>query len=205
MLLFCTSWVKNWVIQSEWVYLKQYILQWCIAFLEDLFYNQHFVKSARIRSYSGPYFPAFGLNTERYSVSLCIQHSVRILENADQNNSEYGHFLRSANKENLSSPALTSRKLFSCSTKIVSHCNTIFNDTHWGNSVLPNFSTRTYWNRSLAASDIFPMFMQSINFYTFYCHIVKSTDDFNQIDKNNWLLLSTVQEGLRQNLRWFST
>ena len=38
------------------------------------------VKSVRIRSYSGSYFPAFGLN------------SVRILENTDQNNSEYGHF-----------------------------------------------------------------------------------------------------------------
>ena len=33
----------------------------------------HCVKSVRIRSFSGPYFPAFGLNTERYSVSLCIQ------------------------------------------------------------------------------------------------------------------------------------
>ena len=31
------------------------------------------VKSVRIRSYSGPYFSAFELNTERYSVSLCIQ------------------------------------------------------------------------------------------------------------------------------------
>ena len=30
-------------------------------------------KSARIRSYSGPYFPAFGLNTKRYGVSLRIQ------------------------------------------------------------------------------------------------------------------------------------
>ena len=30
-------------------------------------------KSVRIMSYSGPYFPAFGLNTERYSVSLPIQ------------------------------------------------------------------------------------------------------------------------------------
>ena len=28
----------------------------------------HFVKSVRIRSYSGPHFPAFGLNMERYSV-----------------------------------------------------------------------------------------------------------------------------------------
>ena len=28
---------------------------------------QHCVKSVRIRSYSGPYFAAFGLNTGRYS------------------------------------------------------------------------------------------------------------------------------------------
>ena len=35
----------------------------------------HCVKSVRVRSYSGLYFLAFGLNT-------------------DQNNSEYGHFLR---------------------------------------------------------------------------------------------------------------
>ena len=32
----------------------------------------HCVKSMRIRSYSGPHFPAFGLNTERYGVSLGI-------------------------------------------------------------------------------------------------------------------------------------
>ena len=31
------------------------------------------VKSVRIRSFSGPYFPALGLNTEGYSVSLHIQ------------------------------------------------------------------------------------------------------------------------------------
>ena len=30
----------------------------------------HCVKSVRIRSYSGPHFPIFGLNSERYSVSL---------------------------------------------------------------------------------------------------------------------------------------
>ena len=33
----------------------------------------HCMKSVRIRSYSGPHFPAFGLNTKRYSVSLRIQ------------------------------------------------------------------------------------------------------------------------------------
>ena len=48
--------------------------------------HHHCVKSVLIRSYSGPHFPAFGLNT------------VRMGENADQNNSEYGHFLRSADQ-----------------------------------------------------------------------------------------------------------
>ena len=33
----------------------------------------HCLKSVRIRSYSGTHFPAFGLNSERYSVSLHIQ------------------------------------------------------------------------------------------------------------------------------------
>ena len=33
----------------------------------------HCVKSVRIWSYYVPYFPAFGLNTERYGVSLLIQ------------------------------------------------------------------------------------------------------------------------------------
>ena len=31
------------------------------------------VKSVRIRGYSGPHFPVFGLNTEKYSASLRIQ------------------------------------------------------------------------------------------------------------------------------------
>ena len=34
---------------------------------------KHWVKSVPFRSYSGPYFPAFGLNTKRYSVSLRIR------------------------------------------------------------------------------------------------------------------------------------
>ena len=35
--------------------------------LDSLF---HSVRGVRIRSYSGPYFPAFGLNTERYGVRM---------------------------------------------------------------------------------------------------------------------------------------
>ena len=37
------------------------------------FHPHHYVKSVRIWSYSGPHFPAFGLNTERYTASLRIQ------------------------------------------------------------------------------------------------------------------------------------
>ena len=33
----------------------------------------HCVKNVCIRSFSGPYFPAFGMNTERYGLSIRIQ------------------------------------------------------------------------------------------------------------------------------------
>ena len=44
----------------------------------DYFYERqivcvHCLKSVRIRSFSVPFFPVFGLNTERYSLSFCIQ------------------------------------------------------------------------------------------------------------------------------------
>ena len=51
--------------------------------------SNHYVKSVRIWSFSGPYFPAIGLNTER------SPYSVRMRENTDQKNSEYGLFSRS--------------------------------------------------------------------------------------------------------------
>ena len=42
---------------------------------------------------SGPYFPAFGLNTEIYFVSLLIQSECRKIRT--RNNSVFGHFSRS--------------------------------------------------------------------------------------------------------------
>ena len=45
--------------------------------LEKAIQNQHWAKSVRIRCYSGPHYPAFGLSTERYGVSLCIQSECR--------------------------------------------------------------------------------------------------------------------------------
>ena len=50
--------------------------------------KEHCVKNVLIWSYSGPHFPAFRLNTERHSVSVCIQCEcgkmrVRITPNTD--------------------------------------------------------------------------------------------------------------------------
>ena len=56
-----------------------------LALIQSLL--QHCVKGVRIRSYSGPYFPAFELNTP-YPVSLRIQSEcgkiwTRITQNTD--------------------------------------------------------------------------------------------------------------------------
>ena len=73
---------------------------WHRCFPAEIFQNNfyvehlHCVKIVRIRRFSGPYFPTLGLNTERYGVSLRIP--VRMRENNDQKNSEYGYFSRSA-------------------------------------------------------------------------------------------------------------
>ena len=58
-----------------------------IIFIAPLLYDSC-VKSNRIQSYSGPYFPAFGLNTERCRVSLgilseCELMRTRITPNTD--------------------------------------------------------------------------------------------------------------------------
>ena len=57
----------------------------CTSFL---MHALHYVKNFHIRSYSGPYFPAFGLNTEKYGVSLCTHSEcgkirTRITPNTD--------------------------------------------------------------------------------------------------------------------------
>ena len=46
---------------------------WDDCFYGNLGLQAHCVKSVRIRSCSGSHFPEFGLNTERYSVSLRLQ------------------------------------------------------------------------------------------------------------------------------------
>ena len=53
----------------------------------------HWMKSVCIRSYSGPYFPAFGLNKERYGVCECGKIRSRITPNTDTFHAVYINLL----------------------------------------------------------------------------------------------------------------
>ena len=44
-----------------------------IPYSNNTFGPSQCVKSVHIRKFFSPYFPAFGLNTERYRVSICGQ------------------------------------------------------------------------------------------------------------------------------------
>ena len=76
------------------------------GYLFDLFGNQwnlpagvrNCVQSVCIRSYSGPHFPAFGLNTERYSLSLCIQSECGKMQTRITPNADTFHAVRNAFK-----------------------------------------------------------------------------------------------------------
>ena len=81
---------------SNFYYIKNYRYR--------LHLNTHCTKSVRVRSYSGPYFPAFGLNMSPYLV--------RMRENTDQNNSKYGHFSSSDIISNSLKVSLKSLKVF---------------------------------------------------------------------------------------------
>ena len=53
------------VLALAWLYIENNI--------QMLSLQLHCVKSVSTRSFSAPYFPAFGLNADRYSVSLGIE------------------------------------------------------------------------------------------------------------------------------------
>ena len=93
------SWFKNTgttaSVQSDWCRAKNYWYKYKLLKAHKCQLGRHnvcrhCVKTVRIRSYSGPYFPAFGLNTDRSGLSLRIQSECS--KNKDQVNFEYGHF-----------------------------------------------------------------------------------------------------------------
>ena len=71
-------------VSIKMIWLTQYIVSQTTTF----HITNHCVKNVRIRSYSGPHFPVFGLNTVRYSVYLRAQSEygeirTRITPNTD--------------------------------------------------------------------------------------------------------------------------
>ena len=56
------------VLKLHFVSLNKFTYSAFMVVQVHLLKSRHCVESARIRSYSGPYFPAFRLNTERYAV-----------------------------------------------------------------------------------------------------------------------------------------
>ena len=72
------------------IYFVKHNLKKCLYLngLNRFAFTLHCVKRVRIRNYSGPHFPAFGQNTERYFVSIRIQSEwgkmpTRITPNTD--------------------------------------------------------------------------------------------------------------------------
>ena len=71
-----------------------YSIVFCFFFSHILILiSPYCVKNVLIRSYSGPYFP--NIWTEYRGIQSISPYSVGMWENADQDNSEYRHFLRS--------------------------------------------------------------------------------------------------------------
>ena len=68
--------VSKFDCQQTLIYSGQLIFIRIVEATEEMvnFCLNHCVKCVCIRSFSGPYFPAFGLNTARYGVSLRIQY-----------------------------------------------------------------------------------------------------------------------------------
>ena len=67
-----TTLTRNIAHFSNFLAVKYLICLWNHYFWIFLTINIHCVKGVSIRSYSGPHFPAFILNTEKYGVSLRI-------------------------------------------------------------------------------------------------------------------------------------
>ena len=78
---------------------KEFTIQYFTSFYKT--FNERFSKNSTLRKmypYSVLFWSVFSRSWTKYGEILCITlYSVRIRENTDQNNSEYGHILRSAN------------------------------------------------------------------------------------------------------------
>ena len=117
-----------------WTYFVcTYAVDWQpAAFLKMNSTINHCVKSVQIRSYSGTYFPVFGLNTENYGVNLPIQSEYRKIRT--RNNFALGHFSR--NEPFVGISQSVSKNCFFRAKE---------SDCEYGSLLLVNFWNLTYW------------------------------------------------------------
>ena len=73
-------------------YFSKYLVRSEFRNLSNI-YDFHCVKSVHIRRFSGPYFPAFGLNVNRYRLSLRIQSEYGKIKTRKTPNTETFHKL----------------------------------------------------------------------------------------------------------------
>ena len=64
-----------------------------------------------------------------------------------------------------------------------------FKNAHREKLCFTHFNTKIYWNKSLTASVLFYIFTQSVNSYTFHCHILKGAEVWKI-----WFIKSTENE-----------
>ena len=83
--------------ESIWILSVQLEPRWIRLMLKQTVINlagRHCIKSVRLRSYSGLHFLAFGLNTERYGVSLRIQFECGKIRTRKTPNADTFHAMR---------------------------------------------------------------------------------------------------------------
>ena len=143
---------------------------------KKIFYN-HCVKSVHIRSYSGPHFPAFGLNKERYEVSLRIQCKYgKIPTKITPNTNTFhavnislgyyvgGKFLSSTEKK-ISVKWFI--KIINCGTPTYSHDENLSGLTLLANSVRQGFDVRTV-SKAKSLISVIPLNNVRISLNTVY-------------------------------------
>ena len=169
----------------------------------------HCIKSVHIWSYSGPYFPAFGLNTERYEVSFrsqseCGKIWTRITPNTDTFpalcTAGSKHFKMSSwNYENkkLINPImnLVTSNLYSIPIYPAFMFKLPLNDVsvsiHYKNS--QTLATKLYKVKNDLAPEIISEFFCLLTHYFFLLH--EWPLSFSLRSHNTWLVLGLLRYG----------
>ena len=135
------------------------------------------------RNYLGDNFPRGQLSGHPFKIIYCFQNSlklIKIFSSVSENNTVVNIILQTIKG---------SRKNWG-----IIFFSVEFKHTHKEKRCFPQFSARIYWNRRMAASDLFQMFTKPVKCYIFHCHMLKSSG-VHQIERS----VCSFQQHLWQN------